>query len=78
MKNVIKTISKKLYLFSKKRRFLNDKADVIFMFSNENLLKKLDRLHHIGLKISKKVQTSIQENDLLKSCNISNLRNCSS
>ena len=52
-----------------------DYADVIFMFSNENLLKKLDRLHIRGLKISGKITDSISDEDLLNSSNISNLEN---
>ena len=91
MKNVLKIISSKLYVFSKIRRFLSEKAaldvyktmilpyfdygDVIFMFSNENLLNKMDRLHLRGLKISKKITTSINDDELLNSCNISNLKN---
>ena len=91
VKSVVKNISHKLYVFSKIRRFLSEKAaldiyktmilpyfdygDVIFMFSNENLLRKLDRLHIRGLKISKKILSTIDESDLLKSSNLSNLRN---
>ena len=68
LKNIVNQISHKLYVFNKIRRFLNEKAalnvyktmilpyfdygDVVFMFSSENLLKKLDRLHVRGLRIS--------------------------
>ena len=81
LKYVINNISHKLYVFSKIRRFLSEKAaldvyktmilpyfdygDVIFMFSNGKLLDKLDRLRIRGLKLSKKITTSIVEDDLL-------------
>ena len=68
-------------MFSKIRRFLSEKAaldvyktmilpyfdygDVIFMFSIGKLLDKLDRLRIRGLKLSKKITTSIVEDDLL-------------
>ena len=68
---MVNNISHKLYIFSKIRRFLSinaaldiyktmvlpyfDYGDVVFMFSNGGLLKKLDRLNVRGLKISKKI-----------------------
>ena len=68
LKNVVTQISHKLYILSKNRRFLNDQSalivyktmilpyfdygDAIFMFSKSVYLKKLDRLHIRGLKIS--------------------------
>ena len=71
IKSVVNNISHKLYIFSKIRRFLSinaaldiyktmvlpyfDYGDVVFMFSNGGLLKKLDRLNVRGLKISKKI-----------------------
>ena len=91
LKNVVNVISHKLYIFSKLRRFLDDRTslliyktmilpffdygDVAFMFSNSSMLKKLDRLHLRGLKISSKSNVNVNDLDLFKKCDISNLSN---
>ena len=91
LKNVINSISHKLYVFSKIRRYLSEKSafivyksmvlpyfdygDVVFMFSNKNLLNKMDRLHKRGLKISTKTLTHVSDVELFNYCNISNLGN---
>ena len=91
LKNLINKISQKMYVFSKIRRFLNEKtsiivyksmilpffdyADAIFMFSNEKLLYKLDRLHTRGLKLSKNIFVHIEDSELFNLCNISNSSN---
>ena len=91
LKNVINTISYKLYIFSKIRTYLTEQSaiivyktmvlpyfdygDVVFMFSNKKLLSKLDRLHKRGLKISIKLSTNFSDIQLFNYCNISNLEN---
>ena len=91
LKNVVNSISHKLYVFSKIRRFFNiksattvyktmilpyfDYGDAILMFSNGKLLRKLDRLHFRGLRIITKADNNISESELLIQCNISNLEN---
>ena len=91
MKNLVNQISHKLYIFSKIRRFFSNKAalnvyktmilpyfdygDVVFMFSSESMLKKLDRLHLRGLRISENINNSFPKDDLLELCNISSLCN---
>ena len=52
-----------------------DYGDVMYMFANNNKLEKLDRLHKRGLKISQRITTHIEEDELLNCCNISNLSN---
>ena len=47
-----------------------DYADVIFMFSNDKLLDKMDRLHRRGLKLSKKIYDHIEDPELYNICNI--------
>ena len=46
-----------------------------WIFSNVNLLKKLDRLHFRGLRIGMKADKNISNDDLLVQCSISNLDN---
>ena len=91
LKNVVNTISRKLYIFSKIRRFLNvktsiilyktmilpffDYGDVVYMFSNSNILHKLDRMHLRGLKISLKADHKMSDNVIFNDCKISNLCN---
>ena len=91
LKNVVNQISRKLYIFSKIRRFLNDQAalilyktmilpffdyvDAVFMFSNSVYLKKLDRLHMRGLRISLRLHPNLSEEMVLFQCKISNLDN---
>ena len=91
LKYLVNSISHKLYVFSKIRRFLNDQSaliiyksmilpffdygDSIFMFSKSIYLKKLDRLHIRGLKISLRLDAKSNEQDVFKQCNISNLDN---
>ena len=91
LKNVINSISHKLYIFNKIRRFLDikssviiyksmilpyfDYGDSIWMFSNIKLLKKLDRLHYRGLRISMKCDRNVLDAKLLIQCNISDLDN---
>ena len=86
MKKVINTISHKLYIFSKIRRYLNDFSaltvyktmilpyfdygDVIYMFSNVSLLNKMDRLHKRGLNISLRLYNPINDIDLYNCCKI--------
>ena len=88
---LISAINFKLFLLSKIRRYLNDKcaltiyksmvipyfdyADVIYMHSNNPDIKKLDRAHLRGLKISLKIQGEITDLDLFNLSKISNLEN---
>ena len=88
---LINTINFKLNLFSKIRRYLNEKcaliiyksmvipyfdyADVIYMYSNNPDLKKLDRAHLRGLRISLKIQGKMNDTDIYKLGNISSLEN---
>ena len=89
--NLLKLINHKLYMFSKIRRYLNvqsaatiyktmilpyfDYGDIIYMSSNIPEIKKLDRKHIRGLRISFRIQGKIEENDLFSLANISNLEN---
>ena len=52
-----------------------DYGDAIFMFSKSPILKKLERLHLRGLKISQGLYNSISDEILLNICKISNLEN---
>ena len=88
---IINNISFKLYLFSKIRRFLNEKAaiivyktmilpfydycDVVFAFSGVPELKKLDRRHIRGMRICLDNGHNMDENELFIECKISNLEN---
>ena len=91
LKYVANLISHKLYVFCKIRKYLNDHAaltiyktmilpyfdygDAIFMYSKSPLLKKLDKLHLRGLKISSKLDSSITDEKIFNTCQISNLEN---
>ena len=84
---LISNISFKLYIFSEVRRFMNEKcaltvyktmlipffdySDIVFMFSGQNELKKLNRLHIIGMKISLNRGYLMEEKDLFIICNVS-------
>ena len=89
--NLLKLINHKLYMFSKIRKYLNvtsaitiyktmilpyfDYGDVIFMSSVIPEIRKLDRNHIRGLRISFKIQGKIEDNDLFNLAKISNLEN---
>ena len=45
------------------------------MYSSDYLLKKMDRLHKRGLKISMKMFDHIEDVELFNYCNISDLGN---
>ena len=80
LKYIANLISHKLYVFCKIRKYLNDHAaltvyktmilpyfdygDAIFMFSKSPILKKLDRLHLRGLKISIRKDNTISDDQL--------------
>ena len=86
---LISNISFKLYMFSKIRRYLNEKCaitiyktmlmpffdycDVIYMYSGVNELKKLDRHHIRGMKISLNEGYLFDENELYSKCNLAEL-----
>ena len=88
---VISNISFKLYLFSKVRRFLNEKSaiivyktiilpfydycDVIYSLSNTPELKKLDRQHLRGMRICLNNSYNMDDEDLFVNCKISKLEN---
>ena len=88
---LINTINFKLYLLSKIRKYLNDKcaltiyksmiipyfdyADVVYIYSNNPDLTKLDRAHLRGLRISLRVQGRMEDVDIFNLGNISNLNN---
>ena len=88
---VISNISFKLYLFSKVRRFLNEKTaiiiyksmilpfydycDVVFAFSDTPELKKLNRRHLRGMRLCLDNGHNIDEDELYIKCKISNLEN---
>ena len=88
---LINTLNFKLFLLSKIRRYLNDEcaltiyksmvipyfdyADVIYMYSNNPDLKKLDRAHLRGLRICLKIQGKMNDVDIFNLGNISSLEN---
>ena len=88
---LINNINFKLYLLSKIRKYLNDKcaliiyksmvipyfdyADVIYMYSNNPDLKKLDRAHISGLRICLRIQGEMNDVDIFNLGNISSLKN---
>ena len=88
---LINTISFKIYLFSKVRRFLNERSaiivyktmilpfydycDIIYMFSNNLELKKMDRQHLRGMRICLDNGFNMEEIKLFANCKISNLGN---
>ena len=87
---VINNISFKLYLFSKVRRFINEKCaltiyktmlmpffdycDIIYMFSCSNELQKLNRHHIRGMKLCLNGGYLMNENELHTKCNLSELK----
>ena len=80
-----------LHPISKIRRYLNnscaltiyksmvipyfDYADVVYMYSNNPDLKKLDRAHLRGLRISLKIQGKMNDVDIFNLGNVSSLEN---
>ena len=86
---LINNISFKLYLFSKIRRFINEKSavivyktmilpffdycDIVYMFSMKPELKEMDRQHSRGMRICLNNGFNMDENDLLINCKVSNL-----
>ena len=91
MESLLKLINHKLYMFSKIRRYLNvksalsiyktmilpyyDYGDIIYMETNCTEIRKLDKNHIRGLRIGYKIQGKIEDKDLYKMANISNLGN---
>ena len=89
METLINNITFKLYLFSKKRRYLNEKCaitvykamlipffdycDILYMFSCSIELQKLDRHHKRGMKISIINSHLLNDDELNKKCNLSEL-----
>ena len=89
LESLISNISFKLYLFSKVRRYLNEKCaitvyktmlmpffdycDILFMFTCLNELQKLNRQHIRGMKICTSGGNQFDENELYIKCNISKL-----
>ena len=52
-----------------------DYADVVYMYSKNPDLKKLDRAHLRGLRISYRLQGKMNDNEIYNLCNISSLEN---
>ena len=89
--NLVNLINHKLYMFSKIRRYLNERSaiqiyktmilpyfdygDICYMSSKIQEVKKINNHHIRGLRICFKIQGKIEENDLLKMGKISNLKN---
>ena len=89
METLINNITFKLYLFSKIRRYLNEKCaitvykamlipffdycDILYMFSCSIELQKLDRHHKRGMKISIINSHLLNDDELHKKCNLSEL-----
>ena len=89
LESVINNITFKLYLFSKIRRFMNEKSavivyktmlmpffdycDIVYMFSCPNELQKLNRHHLRGMKLSLIGGNHMDEHELYIKCNLSNL-----
>ena len=89
--NLLKLVNHKLYMFSKIRKYLTvssalivyktmippyfDYGDIIYMASNIPEIRKLDKNHIRGLRISFKTQGKIDNNELFRLANISNLEN---
>ena len=89
--NLLRVINHKLYMFSKIRRFLNDRSaltiyktmilpyfdygDIAFMSSKIPEIRKLDNNHIRGLRICFKTQGKIDDIELFKKGKISNLEN---
>ena len=86
---LINNISFKLYMFSKIRRFLNEKCaiiiyktmlmpffdycDVVYMYSGQKELQKLNRHHQRGMKISVNGGYQLEEDELYIKCKLSKL-----
>ena len=82
-------ISFKLYMFSKIRRFMNEKCaiivyktmllpffdycDIVYMFSGQNELSKLNRHHIRGMRICSNNGYHLEEKELYINCNLSTL-----
>ena len=91
LESLINIISFKLYLFSKVRRFLNEKSavivyktmllpffdycDIVYMFSGVKELRKLDRHHYRGKRICINNSLNIDDTELHNLCNVSDLEN---
>ena len=89
LESLISNITFKLYMFSKIRRFLNEKCaiivyktmlipfydycDIVYMYSGLHELQKLDRHHIRGLKICLNNGYLMEENELYIKCNLSKL-----
>ena len=89
--NLLNVVNHKLYMFSKIRRYLNiksalaiyksmiipyfDYGDILFMSTNLPEIKKMNKLHIRGIRICLKTQGKIEEIELYKLANISNLSN---
>ena len=89
--NLLKLINHKLYMFSKISKYLNvtsaitvyktmilpyfDYGDIIYLSANIPQIRKLDKNHIRGLRISFKVQGKIEDNELFMLAKISNLDN---
>ena len=89
LESLVSNISFKLYMFSKIRRFLNEKCaiiiyktmlmpffdycDIVYMYSGQNELQKLKRHHLRGMKISLNGGYQLDEKDLYIKCNLSKL-----
>ena len=86
---LVSNITFKLYMFSKIRRFFNEKCaitvyksmlmpffdycDIVYMFSGQNELNKLNRHHLRGMRISLYGGYMLNENELHVKCNLSTL-----
>ena len=89
LESLINNISFKLYMFSKIRKFLNEKCavtvyksmlmpffdycDIIYMYSGQYELQKLNRQHIRGMKISLNGGYLFDEHELFIKCNLSDL-----
>ena len=89
LENLINNISFKLYMFSKVRRFINEKCaitvyksmlmpffdycDIIYMYSGQKELNKLNRHHIRGMKICVGGGYRLDENELHIKCNLAEL-----
>ena len=89
LESLVNNISFKLYMFSKVRRFLNEKCaiiiyktmlmpffdycDVVYMYSGQNELKKLNRHHLRGMRISVNNGYQLEDEELYVKCNLSKL-----
>ena len=89
--NLLNVLNHKLYMFSKIRRYLNDQSairiyksmivpyfdygDISFMSSKMREVKKIDKYHIRGLRISFKIQGKIEDRELFKLGKVSNLEN---